>query len=150
MRCTLGLKHLPHLLRSYHVIMCQGKEIEQIVAGSYARPTRLIDGAHPQASLPGAVQVTEVYLQMSRFICSSNLQFVTEKQERAGAKHLQTYSWGEAFPTLLYYSSRLAAGPLSCERPSYGLCQPWHKLLLKVLLENLLQKKLRYFGILNK
>lgn len=150
MRCTLGLKHLPHLLRSYHVIMCQGKEIEQIVAGSYARPTRLIDGAHPEALLPGAVQVTEVYLQMSRFICSSSLQFITEKQERAEAKHLQTYRWEKAFPTLLYHSSVPAVGPHSCEGTSHVLCQPCHKLMSTVLLENLLQKKLWYFGILNK
>lgn len=85
MRCILGLKHLPHLLRSYHVIMCQGKEIKQIVAGSYARPTQLIDVAHPEALFPGAVQVTEVHLHTSRFFCPSSLQFIPEKQEMARA-----------------------------------------------------------------
>lgn len=81
MRCTRGLKHLPHLLRSYHVIMCQGKEIEQIVAGSYARPTQLIDVAHPDVLHPGAAGVTEVHLQGSRLFCLPNLQFTTEKHE---------------------------------------------------------------------
>lgn len=85
MRCTRGLKHLPHLLRSYHVIMCQGKEIEKIVAGSYARPTQLIDVAHPDVLHPGAAGVTEVHLQASRCFCLSNLQFRTEKHKVARA-----------------------------------------------------------------
>nr|XP_038030031.1 translation initiation factor IF-2 [Anas platyrhynchos] len=50
--------------------MCQGKEIKQIVAGSYARPTQLIDVAHPEALFPGAVQEhqtsTEYLLNRSR------------------------------------------------------------------------------------
>ena len=85
MRCTRGLKHLPYLLRSYHVIMCQGKEIEQIVARSYARPTQLIDMAHPDVLHPGAAGVTEVHLQASRLFCLSNLHFTTEKHEVARA-----------------------------------------------------------------
>lgn len=66
-------------------IRCQGKEIEQIVAGSYARPTQLIDVAHPDVLHPGAAGVTEVHLQASRLLCRSDLQFTTERHEVARA-----------------------------------------------------------------
>ena len=89
MRCTRGLKHLPHLLRSYHVIMCQGKEIEQIVSGSYARPAQLIDVARPDVLHPGAAGVMEVHLQASRLFCPSTLQFITQEHEVARANSCQ-------------------------------------------------------------
>lgn len=81
MRCTWGLKHLPHLLRSHHVIMRHGKEIEQIVPGSYVRPTQLTDVAHPDVLHPGAAGVTEAHPQASKLLCLSNLQFKAAKHE---------------------------------------------------------------------
>lgn len=66
--------------------MCHGKEIEQIVAGSYVRPTRLTDVARPDVLHPGAAGVTEAHLQASRLLClSSNPQFTTAKHKVARA-----------------------------------------------------------------
>lgn len=65
--------------------MRHGKEIEQIVTGSYVRPTRLTDVAHPDVLHPGAAGVTEAHLQASRLLCLSNLQFTTAKHKAARA-----------------------------------------------------------------
>lgn len=62
--------------------MRHGKEIEQqIVAGSYVRPTQLTDVAHPDVLHPGAAGVTEAHLQASR----SNPQITTAKRKVARA-----------------------------------------------------------------
>lgn len=65
--------------------MRHGKEIEQIVTGSYVRPTQLTDVARPDVLHPGAAGVTEAHLQASRLLCFSNLQFTTAKHKVARA-----------------------------------------------------------------
>lgn len=71
--------------------MRHGKEIEQILAGSYVRPRQLTDVAHPDVLHPGAAGVTEAHLQASRLLCLSNLQFTAAKHKagRANSCELQ-------------------------------------------------------------
>lgn len=66
-------------------IRCQGKEIEQIVAGSYARPTQVIDVAHPDVLHPGAAGVTEVHLQASRLLTQTPSQQKSRRWLRANS-----------------------------------------------------------------
>lgn len=134
MRCTRGLKHLPHLLRSYHVLMCQGKEIEQIVARSYARPTQLIDVAHPDVLHPGAAGVTEVHLQASRLFCLPNAQFTTEKHKVARASSCKPAAvemcFQRCFATAqrrqLAYAPVEGSLPTACPNPSIRKCTQSH------------------------
>lgn len=65
--------------------MRHGKEIEQILAGSYVRPRQLTDVAHPDVLHPGAAGVTEAHLQASRLLCLSNLQLRAAKHKAGRA-----------------------------------------------------------------
>lgn len=130
MRCTWGLKHLPHLLRSYHVIMCHGKEIEQIVAGSYVRPRRLTDVARPDVLHPGAAGVTEAHLQASRLLClSSNPQFTTAKHKVARANSGEPTAVQRCHQPCVrcHNSSETAASLHSAESRSYSPNPSIHK-----------------------
>lgn len=132
MRCTRGLKHLSHLLKSYHVIMHQGKELEQTVTGSYARPTQLIDVPHPDVPHPGAAGVTEVHLQASRLSCSAQqkstrwweLTLVNLQPWRSVSNEaLQQTAQGEELVYMPVKRSLL----IVCPNPSIPKCSQSHR-----------------------
>lgn len=119
--------------------MCQGKEIEQIVAGSYARPTQLIDVAHPDVLHPGAAGVTEVHLQGSRPVCLPNLQFTTEKLEVHSCEPpAAEISFRRSFTTA--QGEDLVCAPVKGS-PSYSLSYSQHTQMHPSLTGQLLSKE---------
>lgn len=104
--------------------MRHGKEIEQIVAGSYVRPTQLADVAHPGVLHPGAAGVTEAHLQASSLLCLSNPQFTAVKHKVARANSCEPAAV-KVSPAMLYNSPETAAS--SSESKSYSPNPSIHK-----------------------